>query len=125
MKLIDFYEKKRLTEEERNRLGKLGILTDKEEITVLDLLGELPKTIPSTDFVDQGRPLEYNLGIRFNQSGGMIAYHMRLPDGDGVLFSPLYFGLTPTGETVQFIDALFTEIIQLAAAGKIGRNTEK
>lgn len=125
MKLIDFYEKDRLTEEERNSLGKLGILTDKEEITVLDLLSELPKTIPSTDFVDQGRPLEYSFEIRFSNSGGMIGYHLPLPDSDGVLFSPLYFGLTPIGETVQFIDALFMEIIQLAAAGKMGRNCEK
>lgn len=118
-KLIDFYEKERLTEEQRTTLGKLGILKDKEEITVLDLLSEIPKTFLNTDMEVMGEPVKFNLRITFNEVGGMVSYAASMPDDTNVLFSPVYFGLTPTGETVQFIDALFTLFVHLSVAGKL------
>lgn len=118
-KLIDFYEKERLTEEQRTTLGKLGILKDKAEITVLDLLSEIPKTFLNTDIEVMGKPAEANLKISFNECGGMVLYVTRMPDDTNVLFSPVYFELTPTGETVQFIDALFTLFVHLSVAGKL------
>lgn len=118
-KLIDFYEKERLTEEQRTTLGKLGILKGKEEITVLDLLSEIPKTFLNTDIEVMGKPVNFNLRITFNEVGGMVSYAAGMPDDNNLLFSPVYFGLTPTGETVQFIDALFTLFVHLSVAGKL------